>query len=468
MKKLIITFLICINSVGMAFALKPIEKFSIYGCVTQGYMKTDANNYLLDSKDGSFEMREILFTFSSKMTHNIQVGAQIASIDLGDTGNNEPILDWAFGDAQLSRYFGVRAGRIKSGGIGFYNETQDIDVVRTSIFLPPSVYNPLLRDSRLAIDGFSFYGTIDLAFLNRLSYTFSLGTNPITEDGMIYRYIDNIGMLKEFDISSGYTYIGGITWSLPIKGLKIGLSFLKSKIEASGNMRLNPAWFDAFEPIELMSNFDLKVEELASLDLDAARKLKVKEPMEFRVDPYQMTIYSIEYSFENLTLASEVASLSNTQKVYMAGKPGAKEKEQNPLGGYVSASYRFLDWLELGLCYGMYFENEDDMDGKKKVEEYEEMRVKAHSDVEEFDSIIPAAVIDSVDNLFDELSAPDFAAWQHMTTFTSRFDITDNLVFKIEYSLVNGTALLSLLDNPDFMALKENWSIFATKMTFVF
>lgn len=472
MKVFILAVLLCVCLTALnLYALEPVEKVSIYGCVTQGFMKTDANNYLLDSEEGSFQMREMLLTFSSQLAHNIRVGAQIAAIDLGDVGNNEPILDWAFGDVQFYDFLGVRAGRIKGGGIGFYNETQDIDVVRTGIFLPPAVYSPLLRDSHLAIDGLSAYGFIGLSAVGRLSYSFSVGTAPINKGGTTYKYIENFGVIKNFEITLGDTFLGSVIWLPPVEGLRIGVSYLSMKFEAIGAMELHPAWFQAFNAGDLISNYEIGIEDVQNLTMEKARALKVKKPMSLRIDPHEMMVYSFEYIVGNLTLASEIAASYNLQKVYLDGRKGTFEEENNPLGGYLSAAYRISEWFELGLCLGMYFEDRDDVDGKHQMAYYSSMKNNAIESIENTQLasyLNDKGLLDQIDVLFGEIAQPDFTAWQHMATITSRFDLNEDLVFKLEYSVVNGTALLSLQENLNLKEQKENWNIFAAKVIFVF
>lgn len=482
MKKLLWSFLLCISlSYDVLYALEPVKRVSVYGCVTQGYLKSDANNYLVESEDGSFELREMLLTFSSELNYNIHVGAQFAAIDLGNVGNNEPVLDWAFSDVQFFNFFGMRAGRIKGGGIGFYNETQDIDVVRTGIFLPASVYNPLLRDSHLAIDGISIYGNISFPYrwLGSISYCASVGTTPVKSEGATYKYIENVGLLKDFDITLGDTYLASVAWSTPSEGMKIGVSYLYSKIEAIGTMNLHPAWFKAFDPFELFNNFDFEnVGEIIGMTMDQAADLKVKNPMELQIDPHEMYVCSFEYIGDNLTIASEVAASYNTRRIFMNQKEGAYAERSEPLGGYLAAAYRFSEWLEIGLCYDMYFSDKDDMDGEKQVEYYNNLTDQVLASIEGFGALLgdeqsTDEIFNTVDALFKQIARPDYNAWQHMATLTGRFDISENLVFKLEYSAVNGTALVAVQDNkiretPELNKLKENWNIFAAKVIFVF
>ena len=126
------------------FALE-LGKLQINGFVSQGYMESSGNNFLdSDSEDGTFEINEVGLTFNATVTDKLRIGAQILSRDLGEDGNNDIELDWAFGDYRVTDRFGVRAGKLKLP-IGLYNETRDSDFLRPMAFLPQSVYDEMQR-----------------------------------------------------------------------------------------------------------------------------------------------------------------------------------------------------------------------------------------------------------------------------------------------------------------------------------
>ena len=84
-------------------------------------MESSGNNFLdSDSEDGTFEINEVGLTFNATVTDKLRIGAQILSRDLGEDGNNDIELDWAFGDYRVTDRFGVRAGKLKLP-IGLYN-----------------------------------------------------------------------------------------------------------------------------------------------------------------------------------------------------------------------------------------------------------------------------------------------------------------------------------------------------------
>jgi hypothetical protein len=69
------------------------------------------------------------------------------------------VIDWAFGDYRWKDQLGFRAGKVKLP-YGLYNEGRDVDMLRTSIFLPQSIYNERMRDFILAYEGAGAYGSL--------------------------------------------------------------------------------------------------------------------------------------------------------------------------------------------------------------------------------------------------------------------------------------------------------------------
>ncbi|MCP4404356.1 MAG: hypothetical protein GY801_44530 [bacterium] len=122
--------LLFLAGVGTAHAFDS-DGIEIHGFASTGYIKTDQNNYLVLSEDGSFEFNEAGLNVTTSLSENIRVGMQLFSRDLGDVGNNNIELDWAFLDYQRNEALGLRLGRIKIP-MGLYNDTRDDDMLRTS------------------------------------------------------------------------------------------------------------------------------------------------------------------------------------------------------------------------------------------------------------------------------------------------------------------------------------------------
>ena len=74
------------------------DALQIHGFISQGFMMSNENNFLGQTKDGTFEFNEFGINFSTELTNELRVGMQIFARDLGYLGNEELTVDWAYGD----------------------------------------------------------------------------------------------------------------------------------------------------------------------------------------------------------------------------------------------------------------------------------------------------------------------------------------------------------------------------------
>ena len=116
------------------------EQVDIHGFISQGYLKTDKNNFLAETEDGTFEFNEMGINFSTNMMEKLRLGLQFFARDLGEEGNDDINIDWVFADYRYMDWFGFRVGIIKINML-FYNRSRDIDMLRTPIFLPHAIYH---------------------------------------------------------------------------------------------------------------------------------------------------------------------------------------------------------------------------------------------------------------------------------------------------------------------------------------
>jgi len=147
-------------------------KLQINGFVSQGYMESNNNSFLdPTSQEGTFQISEIGLTFNIPVSEKLRIGAQLLSSDLGQDGNNEVTLDWAYGDYRMTDWLGLRAGKIKLP-VGMYNETRDSDFLRTMAFLPQSVYDEMQRSFMVAGLGVGTYGNVPAGKFGDFDYQF--------------------------------------------------------------------------------------------------------------------------------------------------------------------------------------------------------------------------------------------------------------------------------------------------------
>ncbi len=153
---------------------KLTDKISVHGFGSLGFLNSSNNNYLMESRGGSFDFNEIAFNAMFDVRDDLRVGAQIFVGDMGDYGNYEPRLDWGYVDWRPKNWLGIRGGKFKRPN-GLYNETLDVDAARTFILLPQSVYSYQYRDFFLATTGVGGYGNVNLGSGGDVDYQIYYG-----------------------------------------------------------------------------------------------------------------------------------------------------------------------------------------------------------------------------------------------------------------------------------------------------
>lgn len=291
------------------------ETVNIHGFISQGYLISDQNDYFFaDTEDGTFEFNEIGINFTIQPTDQLRVGAQLISRDLGRFGDNEVKLDWAFGDYRYRNWLGVRAGLLKLA-LGLYNQSRDIDFVRTAIFLPPSIYAESRRETQESILGVGIYGDLP----GRIHYQVQAGKLDIDADSGVSEELSlEIGVPTAFfEVETDdRTYGVHLDWEPPLDGLRLAGTFIDEV------------------------NWDTRTPGPT-----------------FRTEAYTW-ILSAEYIRGNLLLAGEYRQ--QPIEIFVDGQSISAFTEEQ---FYVMANYRFTDGFEAGSYYSVFFEDTDDRDG---------------------------------------------------------------------------------------------------------
>jgi hypothetical protein len=306
------------------------KSFDVHGFISQGFLKSDANNFYADTEDGTFQFHEVGVNFLTNLSDRLHVGMQLFTRDLGDISNNELVLDWAYGDYRWNDAFGIRAGKLKVS-YGLYNETRDIDAVRTSIFLPQSIYPETQRDLFNSAYGVEVYGYLDLSSWGYLSYQAQYGGKDITTDSGMVKDLqedpnqDVWQFLKSIQLKN--MMAAGLEWETPLPGLRL------------------KGWYGQTDMV-----FDLDINDREFLEglgiVDRDRLF-----LRLTDEDSDLTILSLEYMRGNWVFAAEYST-------------GSDEDGRNE-GYYGGVSYRINEWLELGTYYAIFYADVHDRAGRQ-------------------------------------------------------------------------------------------------------
>ncbi|MCP4547986.1 MAG: hypothetical protein GY835_16095 [bacterium] len=379
---------------------------NIHGSVSQAYLKSSAYNYLTYTADGSWSYSEAMLNFSTNVSDNLRVGAQLLGRDLGPSGQNVVMIDWAFGDYNVRDEFGIRAGKVKMP-FGFYNTSRDVDMVRTSILLPQSVYSEGFRSTMNAIAGVGVYGNLDGGASGEWEYEAVYGAMEFDNESFAPAYLQQMSgfapLIGEVTTESKYAWAVALRWNTPLEGLRMGSSICGLNMDAMGKYSI-----------------------LVNMG-DPTGYVNVPTDISLTLDIPEWWVLSAEYSYGNLTLAGEFSRLF--ADLDLETPMGPMEMKDRRGGYYGQGSYRLNDQFELGAYYSVFYPNWADREGENQTE--------------------------------------DWQAWQKDICATARIDITDNWLVKLEFHNINGVGDDMYFRSWDG-DVEESWTMFGVKSTFFF
>ena len=389
--------------VGVAQAADDLQ---IHGFVSQGYLLTK-NNALFtpQSEDnGTFEFNEMALNVVATPIERLRVGIQIAAQDLGDSFNNKPTIDWAFGNYSFGTVasgveLAVSAGRFKMSH-GLYNDYRDLDMTRSSVFLPMAVYNPRWREIILAVNGVGANASINAGAMGGFDLNAFVGNNNYSaSEGPLHDIFADIGQ-DTSSLSTQSVRGGQITWNAPIEGLKLKYSLLDAAQFQSLGTSTGAGGPGAFVPGTAFT---------------------------FSMPNYWDNIASIEYQWKDLTVAAEYdytyyrSKVTGTFNTGFGNIPLEVNQTSATQATYISAAYRVLPkWEVVG---GWQWSQTDPNTG----------------------------------------SSTKWYAWNTAV----RYDVREHWLIKAEYQWTHGTGLLRSAEQPD-STLEKTWGYFALKTTFDF
>ncbi|HEY3666471.1 MAG TPA: hypothetical protein VGL19_10745 [Polyangiaceae bacterium] len=300
--------------------------------VSQGFLKSNQNNYLTSSKRGSFEFTEVGINFTKALTDNFRVGVQLFTHDLGPLGNYRTQFDWYYLDYRGFDWLGLRAGRTKIP-FGLYNDSSDFDSARVPVLLPQSVYPIDHRDYLLAQIGGEVYGNIRLGELGSLEYRGYGGTLDFSAPAAPAPGI------TVSNLSVPYVYGGRLMWSTPVPGLLAGASYQKVRFDADYNFA--PALGAPLQAAGLLpANFNGTL------------------PTKFLV---KLWVASLEYQTGGLLASAEysrwIGGFESAASPLLLPPHVVNERY------YAMVSYHVAPWFTPGVYYSSYMPNRDDKSG---------------------------------------------------------------------------------------------------------
>ena len=322
MKKmiLILLFIFWLFSLD-AYAEDEFGAIDIHGFISQGYVGSDEYDfYLADTSAGTFEFNEVGINFSTDMTDDLRLGMQFLARDLGEIGNDEVAIDWAYADYRFRNWLGLIVGKVKKP-VGLYNQSRDVDSARTSIFLPAGFYNENFREAILTTKGAGLYGTLP----GHIDYIVIYGIFDVPLNGGITNRIDRmVSPLATVSVKVDPAVVGALYWDTPLDGLRLGAG--------GGTFNFTPT----------LSNSALSV----SIPMQIKGVL-VNGSIEYTYDNF---IFTVEYMIQNF-------------RSYMSG---IKQADDYVEDFYIMASYRFAPWFQLGSYFSWHFMDRDNRNGKKQ------------------------------------------------------------------------------------------------------
>jgi len=384
----------------------------IHGFISQGYMKSTDNNYLLKSKDGCFEFNEAAVNMMAIVSDNAQIGVQFLARDFGEAGNHTVLLDWAYSDYNFNSSFGLRLGKIKIP-LGLYNQGRDVDLLRTPILLPQSVYDESMRDFSLAILGIGTYGNLSLSSFGQIDYEIVGGTLSIPDSKSAYW---NWVLTDLIDVFKGYSSYFDTHGS----GFQVNQQKVSGKSVVGGSIQLETP----------LTGLTLKASKaFGKLNMNSILNLPV---VTFNIDVIinQFNTYSMQYHYGNFSLTGEY-HLHEYFTDISYKIPSMEHKLPRYYwesdGYYGQIGYRFSNWFETCMYYSEYFPDTNDREGKNKDVSYE--------------------------------------GWQKDLSLTLRFDLTQRWLVKLEAHRMDGVALIRVDTDQ---SKERDWELFMLKTTFQF
>jgi hypothetical protein len=399
----------------------------IHGFVSQGYLKTTDNNVYstTTTAGGTFDFNEVGVNFTATPIDRLRVGVQIFAQNVGKYGEGKPQIDWAYGEYELPTgkndyTASISAGRVKTSH-GLYNDYRDLDMTRTNVFLPDSVYSTTYRDFSIAVNGAELNGTVNAgAFGSFHANAYIGGQNVAADSAIADRYNEAATVSSVDNITVQRADGGGLEWTTPLEGLRFKGSvihvthMIADVTTASGTILAEP-----------VPGLTLNTTNPESWKIDLTNYINWIVGGEYQVGNFT---FASEYSNAFYQVDIDVPAYAYTASPLLGG-PGTtapihQHISNRTQGAYLNGSYRFHPKWEASLMGTWSYSKNYDGTGD---------------------------------------SVSDF---KRAGIVALRFDPTEHWLIKAEFQRNCGTLGLYSPENPN--GKSEYWNLFALKTTFDF
>lgn len=204
-----------------------------------------------------------------------------------------------------------------------------------------------------------------------------------------------------------------------------------SELNVKTDYIINLKWYTPLEGVLL--SWVYRDSEMDTVTRYTVNNSSVYFEMEFPEIIYQTL--SARYEKGNIVLNWELFDLKTTYIDPITALTTKIKKTTHRQGWYVDIQLIISDWLQMGGYYSKIYGDIHDKKGESA----------------DFD--------------------PKYTAWQEDICFSTRIDVTDSWIFKSEIHLMDGTMAIfksDHIDNNNKVDLKEDWTLFVFKLSYLF
>ncbi len=425
-----------------------------HGFVSQGYLWTSNNNWYGDTTGpGTFEFNEFALNAVARPMDRLRVGIQLFARDLGTYGNDEVQIDWAYADYQAVQAdwgsLGVTVGRFKST-YGLYNESRDLDMDRTQVFLPTTVYNNRLRDVYLALNGVQVYGNLKMLKAGSLDWTLAVGATAMDKNGAVGTALLETNAFGELDsVKADNTTGASLTWNTPLDGLRFRGSVIDVRNLRSSGTAGSRVTEPAIQGLQDGVNAGIAQAGGNAITLDSSAA--TYGPVTFSAPHYYTGVVSAEYQIGNLTLASEwmreYAKFSFESEVH--------PNYSNLNTTINAANPAFGGALGSGIT--------SNIPATTKVQQYQYQQLEGFYFTANYRFLEKWQIAGGPQIAFSDYTDRGAGSEHRGWSAALRYDIFSNWLVKAEWQSSRGTQQLYGSENPE--GEKYTWNMFALKTT---